>query len=306
MSKLDRARARVSAGELAYVDEGDGPAVVLLHGFPANADLWRNLAPLLAPRFRVIAPDLLGYGESEKPERADLSIPAQARYARELLERQGVAEFAVVGHGAGGGVGQLLALEGEVRTLVLMDSVAFDVSPAGPAESLREADPASADQTLVERTVRGAFRQGMGHPERLAPEDVELFAEPWRADPPALVRAARALDGNGPAGAAERIGRAAFPAFLVWGEEDPWLPASLGERLQEALPGSSLALLPGCSHFVLEDAPETVAPMVFEFLRLGYLGERHAHAPARVVAPADLGVSFDRPEGPVPAPDEEG
>ena len=178
MTHLERHRARVSAGDIAYVDEGDGPAVALLHGFPTHADLWRNLAPLLAPRFRVVAPDLLGYGGSGKPGDADLSIAAQARYVRELLERLGVHEFAAVGHGAGGGIAQLLALEGRVRTLVLLDTVAFEEwAPAGVVHDLTE-DGAAADPAMAERTVSEAFTRGMGHPERLLPNDLELFADP--------------------------------------------------------------------------------------------------------------------------------
>jgi 2-hydroxymuconate-semialdehyde hydrolase len=306
---MDRHRARVSAGELAYVDEGDGPAVVLLHGFPTSADLWRNLAPLLAPRFRVIAPDLLGYGQSERPTPADLSVPAQATYVRELLGHLGLEEFAVVGHGLGGAVGQLLA-PGGGRTLVLMNSATLDSSNPGPEGPLRHSDPGAADERMAERAVREAFERGTGHPERMAQEDLELFVRPWRADPPALVRAAQAFDKGG-RGAAEhvssndRLGDLRMPAFLVWGEDDPWFPASVAERLQELLPEAALALLPGCSHFVLEDAQETVVPMVFEFLRLRYLGEHHAHAPSNVVAPADLGVSFERPQEPPGLPDEE-
>jgi pimeloyl-ACP methyl ester carboxylesterase len=300
--RLDRHSARLSAGEISYADEGDGPAVVLLHGFPTHADLWRNLAPLLAPRFRVVAPDLLGYGHSGKPEAADLSIAAQARYVRELLEKLGVDEFALVGHGFGGGVAQLLAVEGGVRTLVLLDSVAFDEwEPAGVVADLAR-DGVAATATLAERAVREAFNRGMGHPDRLPPGEMELFIRPWRDDPTALLRAARALDGKGLAGAARRIAERAIPVLVLWGEDDPWLSSSLAERLQDEIGDAAVALLPGCSHFVLEDAPDTVAPIVFEFLRIRYLGERHANAPAPT--PVELGVSFERPREPPGLVDE--
>ena len=302
MTQLERRRARLSAGDISYVEEGEGPAVVLLHGFPTNADLWRNLAPLLAPRFRVVAPDLLGYGGSEKPEDADLSISAQARHVRDLLERLGVREFAAVGHGAGGGIAQLLAVDGGVRTLVLLDTVAFDGwAPPGVVPDLTDDGPV-ADPGMAERAVREAFTRGMGHPERLLPGDMELFTEPWREDPAALLRAARALEGPALSGVPPRIAEQAIPVLVLWGEEDPWLPPSLAERLQDEIGEAAVALLPGCSHFVLEDAPETVAPIVFQFLRLRYLGEAHGHGPAP--APVDLGVSFQRPAESSQLPDE--
>jgi hypothetical protein len=69
------------------------------------------------------------------------------------------------------------------------------------------------------------------------------------------------------------------PTFVVWGEDDPFLPASLAERLGDALPGSMVALLPGCGHLVMEDAPDTVVGLVSQFLRRQYLKEEHRHAP---------------------------
>jgi len=76
---LEMRRARVSGGELAYVDEGEGLGVVLLHGFPTSSHLWRDLVPMLAPRFRAIAVDLLGYGDSHKPaDPTALTITRQA------------------------------------------------------------------------------------------------------------------------------------------------------------------------------------------------------------------------------------
>ena len=69
--------------------------------------------------------------------------------------------------------------------------------------------------------------------------------------------------------------------LLVWGEEDPFLPVEVADRLNELLGGSTLALLPGCSHFVTEEAPETLVPLVAEYLRARYLGETHGHEHAQ-------------------------
>jgi 2-hydroxymuconate-semialdehyde hydrolase len=122
--KLDTQRVRASGGEVAYVDEGQGPAVLLMHGFPTSSHLWRDLVPMLAPRFRAVAPDLLGYGDSSRPERLEaLTIGAQAAMVRDLVERLDLGRPAVVGHDIGGGVAQLLALDGAVGPMVLVDSV---------------------------------------------------------------------------------------------------------------------------------------------------------------------------------------
>ena len=78
-------RVRTSGGELAYTDDGDGPPVVLIHGFPQSSFVWRDLGPLLSSRFRVIVPDLLGSGDSDRPVDGPLGLSAQASYVAELL-----------------------------------------------------------------------------------------------------------------------------------------------------------------------------------------------------------------------------
>jgi 2-hydroxymuconate-semialdehyde hydrolase len=291
--RLDTARARVSAGELAFVDEGDGPPVVLLHGFPTSSHLWRDVVPILAPRFRTIAPDLLGYGDSSKPtEPHVLTVRSQAAHVRELLGGLGVTEFAVVGHDIGGGVAQLLALEGGVGTVVLIDTVAFDSWPIEGVRMLQSADPEAADRELVEGIVAIALETGMSHPERLAEEDRAEYLRPWLADPPALLRAARGIDGAGLVGTEARLAALEARALVVWGEEDPYLAPASAERLGEVLPGATVALLPGCAHFVTEDAPEAILPLVSEYLRVHHLREPHGHDGP---TPVELGISFDRP-----------
>jgi pimeloyl-ACP methyl ester carboxylesterase len=297
----EKRRAGVSGGELAYVDEGDGPAVVLLHGFPTSSHLWRDLVPILAPRFRAIAPDLMGYGDSDRLEDPEaLTIRAQARYVRELLGGLKVEDFAAVGHDIGGGVAQLLALEGGARTLILLDSIAFASWPIEAVRMLQTARPEEVDGSFVDNLVRLTFDLGMGDRGRLMEQDLEEYLRPWRDEPMALVRAARGIDGRGLDGIDDRLASLDTRTLIVWGEEDPFLPAELGERLGEVMPGATVALLPGCSHYVLEDAPQEVTTLVSRYLRTHFLGERHG-AEHVGPTPVELGISFDRPE---PSPDE--
>jgi 2-hydroxymuconate-semialdehyde hydrolase len=280
-------RARVSGGELAYVDEGDGPPVVLLHGFPSSSARWRGLVPLLAGRMRVIAPDMLGYGESDKPD-ADLTMTAQAGYVRELLGRLGIGDVAVVGHDLGGAVAQLLAMDGRVRTLLLLDAACFDAWPIEGVKMLQEATPEQQTAEFVESVVRLTFDLGVAHEGRVDERSLGAYVEPWLRDPPAFFRAVRAIDGKGLAGREAELAAVDVPTLIIWGEEDPFLPPELAERLGDVLPSSTVALLPGCSHFITEDAPPTVGQLVYEFLRLRYLGESHSHAHADGPVPVFL------------------
>ena len=280
MSWIEKSRARIDAGEIAFVDEGDreAPPVVLLSGGLTSSYLWRQLIPLLSPFMRVIAPDLLGSGDSDSPEGADLGLEAHARNVRSLLEHLGIERSAVAGHGRGGGVAQLVAVEGGVEALILVDSVAFDGWPSKTITELRDALD-GVDDGFVRSWLERLFETGMGHPERLSSADLEEYRRPFvGAEGVArFVRVARALDGKGLVGLEPQLAALEIPAFVLWGEDDAFLPADLAERLGDALPMSSVALLPGCGHFLLEDAPDTVVPLIFQWLRRMYLRVPHGH-----------------------------
>jgi pimeloyl-ACP methyl ester carboxylesterase len=161
------------------------------------------------------------------------------------------------------------------------------------------------DAALAERFVRASFDLGMGHRDRLADADLQAYLDPWLKEPAALLRAARAVDGAALADAEGALKGLEIPAFVLWGEDDPFLPAAVGERLWDTLPQAGMALLPGCGHFVTEDAPETALPILAQFLRNRYLGESgHDHAEAEGPVAVDLGISFDRPPPPTGLEDE--
>jgi 2-hydroxymuconate-semialdehyde hydrolase len=277
---LEHRTAAISSGAMAYVDMGQGDPVLLLHGFPTSSFLWRREAWLLAQRMRVIAPDLLGYGLSDKPVGADLSEPAQAGYVRELLEQLDLGRVAVAGHDVGGVISLLLALDApdlDVKALVLLDSPSFDPRPNEQVRGLQAAPSDGGSAGEAEDAVRRILGLSVAHSNHLTDELFDGYLAPWRAEPAALFRAARGLRGTALKGREGDVASLKQPTFLMWGEEDPLVPSELGERLGELLEGSTLALLPGCSHLVGEDAPQTVGPLIFEWLRSRYLGEGHSH-----------------------------
>lgn len=280
MSWIEKSRIRLPPGEVAFVDAGDpdAPPVVLLSGGLTSSYLWRQLIPLLSPFTRVIAPDLLGSGDSESPAEAGLGLRAHAATIRELLDSLGVERFALAGHGRGGGVAQLVAIEGGAEALILIDSVAFDGWPSKTILALRErAD--EVDEAFVRSWFERLFDEGMGHRERLSDSDLEEFLRPFEGEAGVerFARVARALDGEGLVGLEPELAELEIPALVLWGEDDAFLPVELAERLGDALPRAAVALLPGCGHFLLEDAPETVVPLVFQWLRSQYLRVPHGH-----------------------------
>jgi pimeloyl-ACP methyl ester carboxylesterase len=282
LASLER-EGSTAGGRMAFVEAGAGEVVVLLHGFPLSSHQWRALVPVLAARMRVIAPDLIGFGASSKPSTAPLGAAAQARYVGELLASADVRSAAIVAHGTAGPIAHALALGPlDVRAMVLVDSVA----PGAPPPELRGLLGRSVGDTAgagASALVEATLDRGLRNPERLSAGEVADYLRPVAdaAGARALLRAADAIASEFDAGESlERLGRLEVPTLLLWGEDDPFVPVAVGERLQEAIPTASLAVLPGCSHFLLDDASDTVVPLVAEWLRARYLGLGHDHAPS--------------------------
>jgi pimeloyl-ACP methyl ester carboxylesterase len=187
----------------------------------------------------------------------------------------------VVGFAFGGGIAQRLALEGGVEAMVLVDSIAFDGWPSARMREIQRG-LGIADPDRVRAWIAGAFDVGMSHRERLPPEDLDECLRPFsgRRGVDAFVRVLSAIDGRGLEETEAGLLTLEIPALVLWGEDDPFLGAGLAERLGDVLPRASLALLPGCGHFVMEDAPETVTPLLFQWLRSQYLKMEHRHEDA--------------------------
>jgi pimeloyl-ACP methyl ester carboxylesterase len=270
-----------SGGDLAYHDEGNGPAVVLLHGFPLSSHLWRALIPTLAARHRVLAPDLLGLGESARPSGVRLDIRAQATYIGELLDHLEVDRLALVGHSTGGGIAQLLTqARAGVEALVLLDSIAFDAWPTEAIGEVQVLPPERETFETAELVVRSALGIGMREGEP-GEDDLRAYLQPWAPpnDVAGLFRWARSLDGVGLRELEREMGAWDLPTLILWGEDDPFHPPSIAERLNAAIPSSALGMVPGCGHFLPEEAPETIYPIISEYLRANYLRAPHGHAP---------------------------
>jgi len=270
----EQAFVQTGGGRMAYRHAGEGDPVILIHGIPTNSGLWRNVIPILAEQFAVYAPDMIGYGASDKPTDKDLSVAAQADYLADFMDAVGIDAAHLVGHDIGGGVIQVFTVRNpeRVRKIVLIDSVAYDSWPEPNIARLKEPVWDEIMQRLdIAKGFRKGLEQGMVQKDRLTDEVVDLYADPFRdlEGRMAYLRAARALDNRDLLDIADQIEAIDKPVLILWGAEDIFQDVKYGRRLAEALSNARLEVLEGAGHFVPEDKPEEIAQRIRAFLRDG-------------------------------------
>ena len=253
-----------------------GPVLLLLHGLLGSGASFGPALDELARTHRVIAPDLLGHGDSEKPS-GDYSLGSLATLVRDLFVVLGVESATVVGHSLGGGVAMQLAYQfpATVDRLVLVDSggLGRNVTPALRAVALPGAEwvlPAVFNPYAARAAARLLRPLQRITPPALAQivAGLSTLADADARD--AFVQTARSvIDVRGQrVSATDRLYlAAALPLLLVWGGRDPVIPVAHARSLQEQLPGSRLVVFEGAGHFPQVEEPGRFAGVVAEFVR---------------------------------------
>lgn len=237
---------------VAVQDVGDGPPIVLIHGFPGNAADWAHVATRLSPHHRVLIPDLLGFGRSDKPAGFnDLWVDAQAAAIAASLAQHGVTrEVTLVGHDYGGPVAVTIAARypGLVSGLVLSACNVFrDPELQLPMRLL----PTPVLGSLIESVLFSAFAIRMmgatGTRSRHATPTGNTANE-VRAIRTIFATALRALDQSfGPV--QDSFQQLAIPVLVAWGDRDPFFSVRHARRVAAALPQTTLQLFPNVGHF---------------------------------------------------------
>jgi pimeloyl-ACP methyl ester carboxylesterase len=255
---------------------GSAPPVLLIHGFTASNFVWKDvLLPVAAAGYRVIAPDLVGFGFSGKPENGQYTIDAQARMITGLMDQLGIERATLLGSSYGGAIAATCALDypERVERLVLVDAVINDHAKSRPLLRLA-ASPLLGDfisplmlgsRKLVQQQLRRGY----------APETRHLFDEERAAAhhrPLAASGTQRAALLTLRRWKASRIEREAHrieqPTLLMWGEVDPEIPLAHGRRLFEEIRQSQLIIFRRCGHMPMEEYPREFTEVLTDFLNV--------------------------------------
>ena len=247
--------AEVEGVRVRYVDRGQGPAVVLLHGFASALDTWDTVIPRLARTHRVIALDLKGFGWTDRPE-GDYSPEAQARIVLGLLTQRGVERATVVAHSWGASVALAMALAAPERVsrMALYDAWAYEAQLPPFVHGARASGVGETLFSLYyterpDERIALAFHDKSWVTEKLV-EDVEAALE----RPGTVAAALAAVRGQRYASVEPKYRTIKHKVLLLWGREDQVTPLAYGERLSRDLPQSKLVVYPACGHFPMIEA----------------------------------------------------
>ncbi len=263
---------------VSYRQAGRGPVVLLLHGVAGRSASWEPVMRHLAADFTVIAPDLIGHGESAKP-RGDYSLGAFASGVRDVMAALGHDRATVVGHSLGGGIAMQFAYQFPERAerLVLVSSggLGKEVSFVLRSAALPGAELVlpllfgrpvlRAGATLAGFFGRLGFEPGADLAEMATAVASFQDAETRRAF---LATVRNVIDVTGQSvSATDRLYLAAnVPTLLAWGEDDPIIPAAHGRAAHALIPGSRLELYAGAGHFPHLDDPVRFSEDLRDFI----------------------------------------
>jgi haloalkane dehalogenase len=261
-----------------YVDEGEGAPILLLHGEPTWAYLYRKMIPGLTPTGRVVAPDYIGFGRSDKVTEMNwYTYDRHVASIVQLVERLDLNDITLVVHDWGGAIGLRTAVENEARfaRLVILNTAIFRPRPGKPPNQaflrwreFAEQNPdlpvglilQGATTSELSDSVIAGYEAPFVTPKSKAGAAVFPLIVPLSVDDPGASEMAATSDA---------LTRWSKPALVAFSDSDPLFSPRVGEALAGRIPGARFALVEQASHFLQEDRGEAIAEMIAAFIEAG-------------------------------------
>jgi len=247
---------------------GAGPPLVLIHGTPFSAQVWRRIVPYLTDKRYVYFYDLLGYGQSEQKEGQDVSLGVQNRLLTALFKEWGLNRPDVVAHDFGGATALRSYFLNELRfeSLTIFDAVALAPWGSPFVRHVREHEAAFAGMPeYMHRALLAAYLQTAAH-NMLSDEAIEIYSRPWigAVGQPAFYRQIAQMDQAHTDEVERHYCQLDCPVYVLWGDEDNWIPAEKGDALATLISDKSCTHIKGAGHLVQEDRPEAIVAAILD------------------------------------------
>jgi len=263
---------QVDGLRLAYRELGEGPPVLLLHGWPTSSFLWREVMRPIARACRVVALDLPGFGASDKPVGIRYSFEFFDRALDLFLAKLGIDELGLAVHDLGGPVGLHWALHRSARLtkLALLNTLVYPEFSQAVKEFIHAlTTPDLREELTSPAGLESIVRDGLADPANLSAETLAAVQEPFHSAEArrALADAGVGVSRKGFAAIARELPSLRIPVRIVYGARDRLLPdvAETMARVKTDLPQAEITALPDCGHFLQEEAPEKVGELLARF-----------------------------------------
>ncbi|MCS1350556.1 alpha/beta fold hydrolase [Mechercharimyces sp. CAU 1602] len=277
---VDRKKSTVNGSSLSYLESGpkDGPLALLIHGIPANAELWRGVMELLSNEgWHCLAPDLPGYGETELPPDGDYSIKGAANLLANWIKEERMEDIWLIGHDIGGGVAQILItdIEEKFNKFTLSNSITSDSWPVPGIEALIKLaklklfTPIASTGIWSTSIGRSTLQNAVSDKRHLTKSVVSrIFWDKKVSTKNGRTKFQRMLGQLNPQHTIEimpALKKVQVPVSLVWGLKDPNQPwDGPGKILRETFPSAKIKTLPNSGHFLQVDSTKEYATALLE------------------------------------------
>jgi pimeloyl-ACP methyl ester carboxylesterase len=262
--------------KINYYEAGQGPPVILLHGFGGCAYSWRFLAPALAQDHRVFTIDLKGYGLSDKPEDGNYAVSDQAEMVTTFIRSKNLHDLVIMGHSMGGGVTLMSYLKvredkpARIKSLVLVDSAGYPQKlpwfiwlaklPGFGAVGGKLVSPRFAAYLVLKKCYYDD--------DKITQEQIDNYAYygslPGARE--AVVQTARQIVPADLDVLVVHYKTISVPVLIIWGKEDEVVPLAVGKNFKRDIPNSEMVILPKCGHMPPEEEPGETTRIVKAFL----------------------------------------
>ena len=274
----------ISGQRISVERAGQGPPLVLLHGFGESTISYAAVLPELAKQFAVVAIDLNGFGYTERPkDRASYTLAGQERLVLAVLDRLGLDRVRLAGHSYGGGLAPYLASRHPERVdrLLLIDNT-LPLYASQRRNGLFRwrwlARIAAHTFALTDRVIEKGLREAYYDDSRVTPDLVREYAGRLRIE--GVTDAFFGLVGPSTEPPYRiDLAKVEIPTLVIWGAEDRLIAAAAAEKTSSQLPAASFVLLPACGHTPMEECPDAFLAAALPFLAAGTEGRTGAGAP---------------------------
>ena len=261
---------QVDGLNIHYLAAGKGEPVVLLHGWPTSSYLWRRIIRPLAKTRQVIAPDLPGFGQSDRPADGPYTISYYSRVLDRFLQKLDIRQTAMVVHDLGGPVGLLWTIKNPERVtrLAVLDTFVYPKFPFWMKLFLLMAwIPWLKDWLVSPGGIALIMKLGVANKKMMTRDVIASYQSPFITSEAqaVLLETLKAIRPDEFNEIAQELPILDIPIHIIYGEKD-FMLAPVMRRLKQDIPNAPLTAVPNCGHFLQEDRPEELSKLLVEFL----------------------------------------